>query len=115
MDIFIASMEKPLRYKKERGAKMVNGKTKSGIKFQIDERVKDDARFLYYLTKAQDKTADLSEQGKAVVDILTLIFGNEEGVIGFMNAVASVHDGICTTETMMDELTEILSAINAKN
>lgn len=91
------------------------GKTKSGIKFQIDERVKDDARFLFYLTKAQDKTLELSEQGKAIVDILKLIFGTEDGVIGFMDAVASVHDGVCTTEVMMSELTEILNAINAKN
>lgn len=94
---------------------MKKGKTKSGIKFQIDERVKDDARFLFYLTKAQDEAADLSEKGKAVVNILTLIFGNDDGVIGFMNAVASVHDGVCTTDTMMSELKEILDAIDAKN
>ena len=33
---------------------MVKGKTKSGIKFQLDERIKDDARFLYYMAKSQD-------------------------------------------------------------
>lgn len=93
---------------------MKKGTTKSGIKFQIDERVKDDARFLFYLTKAQDETADLSDKGKAVVNILTLIFGNDDGVIGFMNAVASAHDGVCTTDTMMSELKEILDAIDAK-
>ena len=94
---------------------MVKGKTKSGIKFQIDERIKDDARFLYYLAKAQDKETDLSEQSNAVVGVLKLVFGTDEGVIQFMNAVAAVNNGVCEVKTMLDELTEMFDAINAKN
>lgn len=94
---------------------MVKGKTKSGIKFQMDERIKDDARFLYYLAKAQDEESDMGEKSKAIMGILKLVFGNDDGVINFMNAVASVNDGICNVDVMLSELTEMFDAINAKN
>ena len=94
---------------------MVKGKTKSGIKFQLDERIKDDARFLYYLTKAQDESADVSEKSKAIMGILKLVFGNDDGVINFMNAVAATNKGLCDVEVMMSELTEMFDAVNAKN
>ena len=94
---------------------MVKGKTKSGIKFQMDERIKDDARFLYYLAKAQDKDADMGEQSKAITGILKLVFGTDEGVIGFMDTVASVNGGVCEVDKMLAELTEMFEAINAKN
>lgn len=94
---------------------MVKGKTKSGIKFQLDERIKDDARFLYYLAKSQDENADVSERSKDVMGILKLVFGNDDGVINFMNAVANANDGVCNVEVMMSELTEMFDAINAKN
>ena len=94
---------------------MVKGKTKSGIKFQLDERIKDDARFLYYLAKAQSDDADMSEKSKAVMGILTLIFGNDEGVINFMNTVASVNEGVCSVDVMLSEITEMFEALNAKN
>ena len=94
---------------------MVKGKTKSGISFQMDERIKDDARFLYYLAKAQSDEADMGEKSKAIMGILTLIFGNDEGVIQFMNAVASVNDGVCNVEVMLSELTEMFDALSAKN
>ena len=94
---------------------MVKGKTKSGIKFQIDERIKDDARFLYYMAKSQDEDADMTERSKAVMGILKLIFGNDEGVISFMNTVASTNGGVCSTDVMLSELSEMFEALNAKN
>ena len=94
---------------------MIKGKTKSGIKFQLDERVKDDARFLYYLAKAQDDDAEMGEKSKAIMGILTLIFGSDDGVINFMNAVAASNEGICNVEVMLSELTEMFDALNAKN
>ena len=94
---------------------MVKGKTKSGIKFQLDERIKDDARFLYYMAKSQDDEADTAEKSKAIMGMLKLIFGNDDGVISFMNTVASTNNGICSIDVMLSELTEIFDAINAKN
>lgn len=94
---------------------MVKGKTKSGIQFQLDERIKDDARFLYYLAKAQDDEADIGDKSKAVTGILKLVFGDDEGVIGFMNAVAATNKGLCDVQTMLSELTEMFDALKAKN
>lgn len=94
---------------------VVKGKTKSGIKFQMDDRIKDDARFLYYLAQAQNDEADLAERSNAVMGVLKLIFGTDENVINFMNAVAAVNDGICDVKTMLSELTEMFDALNAKN
>ena len=94
---------------------MVKGKTKSGIKFQMDERIRDDARFLYYLTKAQDENGSLEDKSKAVMGIMKLIFGTDENVIQFMDAVAAVNDGVCNVATMLSELTEMFDALNAKN
>ena len=93
---------------------MVKGKTKSGIKFQINESVRDDARLLYMLVQLQREDVSLEEKGKIVFDMLTLIFGND-GVMAFMNEVADKHDGICSTEAMLSELNEILESVNAKN
>ena len=57
----------------------------------------------------------MSEQSNAVVGVLKLVFGTDEGVIQFMNAVAAVNNGVCEVKTMLDELTEMFDAINAKN
>lgn len=94
---------------------MVKGKTKSGIKFTLDERIRDDARFLYYLTKAQDESIELEEKSRAIMDILKLIFGTDEGVITFMDAVAATNDGVCDVKTMLSELTEMFEALDVKN
>ncbi len=94
---------------------MVKGKTKSGIKFQIDERIKNDARFLYYLNKLGKPSDDIQEVNSSLMGMIELIFGKDEGVISFMNEVANVHDGVCNVETMFAELKEILDKVNAKN
>ena len=94
---------------------MVKGKTKSGIKFQIDERIKDDARFLFYLNKLNKPSEDIEKQNADLMGFIALIFGSDEGVINFMDAVASAHDGICDAKIMFLELKEILEKVNAKN
>lgn len=92
---------------------MIKGETKSGIKFELNPKVKEDARLLYFLTKIHDEDADV--QNKALFDILKLIFGGDDGVMSFMNAVAEVHDGICSPACMLDELTEMFNALDLKN
>lgn len=93
---------------------MVKGKTKSGIKYQINEGIRDDARLLYLLVQLQSEDVSMEAKGKIVFDMLTLIFGND-GVMAFMNEVADKHDGICSTEAMLAEMNEILESVNAKN
>lgn len=94
---------------------MVKGKTKSGIQFQLDERIKDDTRFLFYLTMMNSDNVDVVEKGKHVINMLKLIFGTEEGVLQFMDAVAAVNDGVCDTTTMLSELSDMFDALDAKN
>ena len=93
----------------------MKGKTKSGIKYTINERVKDDARFLYYLSKMQNESEDDMSRVNAVMDMMKLIFGSDEGVLQFMDAVASCHNGVCDVGTMITELTEMFEGMNAKN
>ena len=92
---------------------MLKGKTKSGINFEIDERIKDDTRFLQYVVELQNEDDDLLRQ-KALYDLLGLVFGGRKGVIAFQNTVASVNDGCCTSEVLLKELNEIFEALNVK-
>ena len=94
---------------------MVKGKTKSGISFELDERIKDDSRLLLLLTRIQQKKDDAIEVGKAMNELFDLIFGSFEETYAFMNEVASKNEGICSTEILLAEITEMFNAIQAKN
>lgn len=94
---------------------MVKGKTKSGIEFTLNEKIKDDARFLYYITRLKNDSIEDESKIDDVYNMLKLIFGSDEGMIGFMNAVAAVHDGVCDKDVLISELNEMFEAINAKN
>lgn len=91
---------------------MVKGKTKSGLKFQIDESIKNDTRLFQYLTELQ--STDRNKQSVALFDMLNLVFGGRDNVIAFQNAIANAHDGVCTAEVMMQELEEIFGALEIK-
>lgn len=93
---------------------MIKGKTKSGIKFQLNENIKDDARVLFYLTKLQTATEPM-EQSKSLFGLLQLMFGSEENLTLFMNEVASKNKGICNAEVMIAEITEMFEALGLKN
>ena len=94
---------------------MVKGKTKSGIKFSLDERIKDDARLLFILVQIQSDKVSVERKGALVFDLLNIIFGNEDKVMEFMDEVASKHDGFCSNEILMAELNDIFEALGAKN
>jgi len=94
---------------------MVKGKTKSGIAFQLDERIKDDARLMHLLVKMQEPMEDAMLAGKLMNQLLALVFGSDDGVFAFMNEVAEKHNGVCSTQAMLEELTEMFDAIKAKN
>ncbi len=93
---------------------IVKGKTKSGIKFQLDSKIKDDARLLFLLMKSQ-KEQDPSEAGKDLMSLMSLIFGSDENVMAFMNEVADKHDGLCDAKSMLTEIQEMFDALKAKN
>lgn len=93
---------------------IVKGTTKSGIKFQLDSKIKDDVRLLYLLTQAQKET-DPVKAGTHIMDLLKLIFGSDQNVLVFMNEVADKHKGVCTAKEMLAEITEMFDKLNAKN
>lgn len=94
---------------------VVKGKTKSGIKFQLDSKIKDDTRLMFLLTKAQRSVEEPTEMTGAMMDLLALIFGSEDNVMLFMNEVAEKHKGVCDSGSMITELNEMFDAISAKN
>lgn len=94
---------------------MIKGKTNSGIKFELDERVKDDARVLYMLVQIQNDSVSAERKGVLVFEMLKLVFGSDDGVMTFMNEVAQKNDGICSTGVLLKELNEIFEALGAKN
>lgn len=94
---------------------VVKGKTKSGIEFELDSKIKDDARLMFLLTKAQRSIDDPIKSTGAMTDLLSLMFGDEENVYAFLNEVADKHKGICKSEYIIKELNEMFDSINAKN
>ena len=93
---------------------IVKGTTKSGIKFQLDSNIKNDARLVFLMVKSQN-TADPMVSGKALMDLLSLMFGSDDNVMTFMNEVADKHKGICSPKDMITELREMIDAIEGKN
>jgi hypothetical protein len=93
---------------------IVKGTTKSGIQYQLDSRIKNDARLLFLLTKAQN-AEDPMVAGKTIMDLLSLIFGSEDNVLVFMNEVAAKHKGVCQTKDLIIEISDMFEGLNAKN
>lgn len=93
---------------------MVRGKTQSGIKYTVNENVKKDARFSYFLTKAMNENIAETERGSAVFSMIAILFGGEDKMIVFMDEVAKKNNGVCDEEVLMREVSEILESIGAK-
>ena len=93
---------------------LIEGKTKSGIAFALDPRVKNDSRFLHCLVKMRDKS-DRMKQAEYMYRLLDMMFGGDEGVILFENEIAKHHNGICTEKDLINELQDIFEAMNLKN
>lgn len=94
---------------------MIKGKTKSGIKFALNEKIKEDARFLFYLTKIQKKGLTNEEAVESVMGMLRLIFGEDENVLAFMDEVAKKHGGVCEGTSMIAEMSDMFEALDIKN
>lgn len=94
---------------------LIRGETRSGIKFVIDKKIKDETRVAMCLTDMQDKSLDRNEQSQALFSLLRLIFGSRTNVVIFMNEVAAKHNGVADVTSLMEELTDIFTTANLKN
>lgn len=90
---------------------MVNGKTKSGIKYTIDERVVNDTRFFRCLVDMESD--DVLVQSKALFKMIDFLFGSEKNALEFQNLVAAKHNGICDANSLSEEVSQILEAITS--
>ena len=91
---------------------MIEGKTKSGFKFKIDERVLDDWRLLSYIAMSESDNA--SEQIQGAYKLVSLLLGDDEKK--FMDFIASKNDGFIPSSVVSDTLAEIIkSAKDLKN
>ncbi len=103
---------------KKKNENIIEGRTRSGIVFCIDKRIKEDARALMYMRKLRrfkEGESEAAEAVDALYDFLELLFGSGDGLRIFCNEVAEKHDGFATASALMTELNEILEACNLKN
>ena len=83
----------------------MKGKTKSGFKFDFDERILNDWRFLKAVAKA-DNNSDPSGMLAGTVELVSMIFGDKEDEL--MKHIASKNDGYVPQDAIKDELLDII-------
>lgn len=95
---------------------MIEGKTKSGIEFSIDEAVLDDPRLLRRIQKfGKIKDEEPLKAINEVMEFLELIFGTGENLDTFMNEIAAHNGGKCSTKIFVKELNDIIKHLKIKN
>lgn len=86
---------------------MIEGKTKDGFKFSIDERILGDWRLLSAI--ARSESSDQSEQIKGTHELVTLILGDrEQDLIDFLS---KKNDGYVPAIKVSGIVTEILTKV----
>lgn len=84
---------------------MVKGKTKTGFKFEVDERVLEDWRLILNIERAESE--NLTEKVKGVTELVHLLLGNNETKL--MEHIAKRNDGFVPTDEIISELASIIS------
>lgn len=88
---------------------MIKGKTKSGFKYELDERIKSDWRVLEAITDTENEDASIMMQG--VKNLANLILGDNKQAL--FEHISKKNDGFVPMELVIAELTEILSSENS--
>ena len=83
----------------------MKGKTRSGFKFEFDERILNDWRFLKAVAKADD-SSNPSGMLAGTVELVSMIFGDKEQAL--MDHIASKNDGYVPQDAIKDELLDII-------
>lgn len=89
----------------------MQGETKSGFKYEIDDRVLKDWRFVEAITEA-DKGKGV-EQLVGARKMIHLMFGDDYDK--FMEHIAEQNDGFVPAEAVMAEVKEIFENSTPKN
>lgn len=88
---------------------MIEGKTKTGFKFKIDERIGTDWRVISAISLAEN--GNDSEKIKGTTDLVHLMLADNEQK--FMEHIASKNDGFVPITALTSELVDILTSLNA--
>lgn len=99
----------------ETDSDIIQGQTRSGLKFSINSAVKDDTRILYLLTRMQKQSLSMEIKNQALFDLLEVVFGSGDEFFTFQNEVAYRHGGVADAQSLMEEITDIFEAVKLKN
>lgn len=94
---------------------IIQGETRSGLRFSINAAVRDDTRVLYLLTRMQKQSLSMDLKNQALFDLLEVVFGSGDDFFIFQNEVAARHGGVADAQSLMDEITDIFEAVKLKN
>lgn len=94
---------------------LIEGETRSGLKFRIDPRVREDTRLLYLMTTLEKESLETKIRTRALFDLLEVVFGSGEAFLTFQNEVAIRHNGVADTASLIEEITDIFEAVKLKN
>ena len=84
---------------------MLEGKTTTGFKFKIDERVLEDWRLITNIELAESTV--LAEKVQGVTALVHLLLGNNEPKL--MEHIAKKNDGFIPTDAIISELASIIT------
>lgn len=85
---------------------MIEGKTKSGFKFKIDERCLTDYRILEFVDE-YDKADDIGKM--RIIPSLTDFLLGTKGFEKLEKHIRSKNEGFCSISNLQTELYEIMS------
>lgn len=84
--------------------------TKTGFKFDVDERIFSDYRFVDAVAEASDPDDKVGEL-RATTKLVDLVFGDKKKA--FMDHVAKKNDGFIPAEVVNNELQYVIIEYNA--
>lgn len=89
----------------------MQGKTRSGFEYDIDDRILKDWRFINALTKCQNSEG--IKQLEGMQEMVNLLFGNK--LEDFMKHIAEQNDGFVPSEAIMADVQDIFESKIPKN
>ena len=90
----------------------MQGKTSTGFKYDIDDRILTDWRFTMALSKCQNGTG--MDQLTGAQEMVSLMLG-KDGLSDLMNHISEKNDGYVPAEAVMAEVKEIFESKIPKN
>lgn len=84
--------------------------TKSGFKFDFDERMVNDWRVVKAIARSENKD-DHGEMVAGTADLVSLIFGADEKRL--IDHIMKKNDGYAPVEALREELFDVFNKVNA--